>query len=72
MFDFEPFILRRALVQLTGFVFLILGNFTYNEVLVVKWWDLDRDTQTGKLARMKKEFDEDLPAADTQETRNSR
>ena len=42
---YESFILVPFMIQLVGFTFLILGNFTYNEVIRWKIFGLDRDLE---------------------------
>lgn len=46
----EDFILVPALVQITGFLFLILGNFTSNELIEIKIWGLNKNLRKYRLA----------------------
>jgi hypothetical protein len=42
---YEEFKVLPFFIQLVGFSFLILGNFTYNEVIRWKIFGLDRDLE---------------------------
>lgn len=42
---YESFVAVPFLVQLIGFSCLVTGNFTYNEVIRIKFMDLDRDLE---------------------------
>jgi hypothetical protein len=52
---YEEFILARAAVQLFGFFFLILGNFTYNEIIVFPFMGFERDTRKYQIGIKKKQ-----------------
>ena len=56
---YETFIWERGLVQMLGFCFLILGNFTYNELIVFKFCGLNRDTRNYILTFKKENEKED-------------
>jgi hypothetical protein len=48
---YEDFVPLPFFIQLVGFTFLVLGNFTYNEVIRIKFMGLDRDLEnTEELA----------------------
>lgn len=49
----EDFILVPALVQITGFLFLILGNFTSNELIEIKFFGLNKNLRKYRLADQK-------------------
>lgn len=46
----EDFVLVPALVQIGGFLFLILGNFTYNEIIEWKCCSLNKNLRKYRLA----------------------
>ena len=42
---YEEFVPLPFFIQLLGFTFLVLGNFTYNEVITIKYFGLDGDLE---------------------------
>lgn len=52
---FEHFYMWRALVQLLGLVLLVLGSFTYNEVIIFPYLGLHQDTKYCVLLAKKNE-----------------
>ena len=45
---YEEFKIVPFMIQFVGFAFLLIGNFTYNEVIKVKFFGLDRDLNRGE------------------------
>ena len=45
----EVFILKPGLIQLGGFAILLLGTFTYNELVEWKIWGLNKGLSKYKL-----------------------
>ena len=45
-------------LQLVGFIFLVLGNFIYNEIVELYFWNLDYNTRRNIAARALNEKDD--------------
>ena len=44
------------LIELAGFIFLILGNFIYNEILVLKWLNTENKQKGGSEVNIGSKF----------------
>ena len=56
MTGLEEFNLLKSGIQFFGFIFLVLGNFTYNEVIEWKCMGINRDMKKYRVEESAEDF----------------